>query len=469
MGTWPSSSRPCSRHSNDPGHAGLGPTFRLGGRSFDIVLLGLLAALVVLAFLTDEEQREPRSSTSPPRRPASPPSPSAKLPAVRLVSRRVVALRRLRFRAPPQVRVIRARKARAEGLAKVDEGFPVEQRRADEEVLKLLGLLAPADDLRDIAGSLFGEEVAAYYEPSRQRLTLIREAYGDDTEFDQVVLAHELTHALEDQRFRAGLDEPEPGTDDRASAEAALFEGTATVVMIDYARRHLGFEGRRSLFIEALSGASAESDLPPYIEASELFPYLAGGRFVNRLYRLARGWKLIDAALRARLPTSTEQIIHPTKYLIDERPRPLQMAVQPQLGRGWRRVAAGSLGEFDTDQILRRGVPSASARRAAAGWGGGRYELWRRGALVSRTCPAPCRRRDALVLAWTWDSRGDAREFASAVRAWVERALGGKARGSDRFQIRDGAAALNVRPRGTTLVLAPSSALAARLAARGVE
>ena len=78
------------------------------------------------------------------------------------------------------------------------------------------------------------EQVLGFYDDRSKRLVVIRDA-GVSRPLLELTLAHELVHALEDQRF--GLDVGEGVRDDEVLAEAALAEGTATALMADYAGR----------------------------------------------------------------------------------------------------------------------------------------------------------------------------------------------------------------------------------------
>jgi len=325
-------------------------------------------------------------------------------PDIEQVAERLERIRGLEFERIPPVRTISAEEARAEGLAVLDEEYPEARRAADERILTLLGLLPRGSDLRDLAGTVFGEEVAGFYDDRTGEMTLV-EGAGSGTA-GEITLAHELTHALEDQHF--GL-ESESGLDDARTARAALLEGTATVAMIDYSARHItgGVAGRRELLGQLRLADLFESDsgLPSYLQRSLLFPYSAGARFVDAIGT----WGPANRALRGAEPVSTEQVLHPEKYRSGERPLPVRVERPP--GRGWRRAAFGTIGEFDTAELIRTSDSQVRAERAAAGWGGGRYVLWERGG------------RTVLALAWRWDTPRDAAEFAAALPRYIERTL----------------------------------------------
>jgi len=211
--------------------------------------------------------------------------------------------------------------------------------------------------------------------------------------------------------------------------------------MTDYAQRFIAPGAALSAAFSALPEASAGTEsIPPYIQRTLEFSYTAGDAFVSRLRDAADGgWKLVDFALESQPPASTEQIIHPDKYLAFEEPRPVRVG-DPGLGSGWTRTASGSLGELDTRELLRLGGDDVPADAAAAGWGGGRYELWKDGDAA------------VVVLRWTWDTARDAREFNAALRQYVA------ARPEQPAAIEDGGVT-------TTLVLAPSAGEAERIAA----
>jgi hypothetical protein len=263
----------------------------------------------------------------------------------------------------------------------------------------------------------------------------------------EIVLAHELTHALEDQRFGLRLDDL-GGSDDRALAYLALVEGTATSLMYQYAERHFTRE-------EALGGllSSAFQDpgsLPPFLQAQLVFPYVGGQAFVGELLDRAGGrWALVDTAYRLRVPASTEQVMHPDAYFSGDAPQRVRLRLGPVLGEGWRRRRAGVFGELATRELL-AAVGGGGSGDAAEGWGGDRYELWQGPAAAG--CAAPCTRADVLVLRWRWDSARDEREFAAKLPGLAQH--GAK-----------GGAAVTARRAGTaTLAFAPTRALARRAA-----
>ena len=353
------------------------------------------------------------------------------------IAKRVEGLRRLRFEELPRPERVTAAQAQREGLQDLDRDYPPQRRHADEELYKLLGLLEPDVDLRDVTASVFGEGVAGYYDPRSGRLRVVAGAATGTRVLNEVVLAHELTHALEDQEYEIDPDELAAG-DDRALARLALIEGTATGLMYDYAARH--FTAEETLGGVLASAFAPTGDLPPFLQAQTLFPYAGGEAFVRRLReRAGGGWELVDVAQRFRPPSSTEQVMHPDAYFDADEPTHVRISAERVLGADWERAAAGTWGELQTRELLARAGGGGSAA-AAAGWGGDRYERWRSGD------------RDALVMRWQWDTPADATEFAERLQAFARTAPSGTG-----VYVHHG-------PGSVTLAIAPTGSLAERLA-----
>ena len=352
---------------------------------------------------------------------------------VSVIAHRVELLRDLPFRQLPTPVPVTAARARQEGLHDFDKQYPAARRHADETVYRLLGLIPAGDDLRTLTGSLFEQGVLGYYDPADGRLRVVKGAGTGTRVLWEMTLAHELTHALEDQHYPFKTDTA--GSDDRALARSALIEGTATWMMYAYVQRYFTSEET----LGSLLGAAFQDsgDLPPFLEAQVIFPYIDGEAFVAGLRDRANGeWTLVDTAYRAHMPASTEQILHPDAYFRADQPRAVR--IRARLGPGWRRVGAGTWGELQTRELL--AGAGSNARDAAAGWGGDRYELWESGA------------EHVLVMRWRWDTPRDETEFAAALREWAQTVL----KGPHTVVERGGA---------VTLVVAPDARILRRVAA----
>jgi len=213
---------------------------------------------VVLAALLAIAVAGIRSFEDPP----SAPTASLSSRDVDRVARRVERLRGLRFTKPirplfldrDQAVVLLERAGRRE--------YPLREQLIDEETAKLLGLLEPSDSVSNVLKRVDQEQVLGFYDDQSKRLVVIRDT-GVSRPLLEVTLAHELLHALEDQRF--GLDMREGVRDDEAIALASLAEGSATAVMADYAGKHL-----RLADVLSIADVPEDAGLPEWIEGDEL-------------------------------------------------------------------------------------------------------------------------------------------------------------------------------------------------------
>jgi uncharacterized membrane protein len=320
----------------------------------------------------------------------------------------------LPFRAEVPVAFIGNDKLAAYLRDLLDEDYPETQARVDERLLVAFDLLPEGTGLRSLRARVLQDNVAGFYDdrPGVKRLY----AVSDDSSFtpmNQIVLAHELRHAQQDQYedLHARLSDDVGDFDDRRVAWVSLLEGDATLVMERFLRLRLGVlgEGRDETAGDddalALAGTGA-LDLPgapPVVRDHLIQPYLAGLRLARAIW--ARGG---GAAMREAWhapPESTEQVLHPEKYFAREAPRWTPPRLVPP--EGARLLSEGVLGEL----LLRTLVDGDE--EAAAGWGGDGWRLWDVGA---RT-----------VLAWRseWDRTEDAREFHRALAARFARHRGG--------------------------------------------
>lgn len=266
-----------------------------------------------------------------------------------------------------------------------------------EAVLQAVGLLGRDVDLREAVESLTGDAVAGFYDPKTKELVVRGER---PTPYVRKVLAHELTHALDDQWF--DLDRPE--VDDAGSEAQAgftgLVEGSAARVERAYLASLPPADRQRALAEEAALGAGVDPDLPQVLLVSVAFPYVAGPDFVDALYADG-GQARLDAAF-ADPPVSTEQLLHPERYLVRDDPAPVD-APAPD-GPAFDEEVVGELSLL---LLLREDLDPATAAAAAQGWGGDRYVAWRDG---ERTC---------VRAAFVTDGPSDAEELAAALRAWA--------------------------------------------------
>ena len=421
--------------------------------SYALVLLLATAATLVVVALTGD-----RSAPAPTPGEELDAAAAAEL-ALELtpeVASRIAQMRGLEFEEVPLPRVITGERLSeiAEDDFRERVGDPVEALAADTAIARIVGILEPGEDLLGLVEGT-GDLAAAVWDTREQRLYVVAEAAASGPATLELFLAHELVHALEDQAL--GLPEPDPDAEDDATiAERALVEGTATALMSEYAAR---FIDPLALGSEALGLDPGTEGLPDFAVEQLEWTYFGGAEFVERLHELGGGWDLIDNALESRPPESSEQVLHPLKYVRDEDPAPITIGGEPLRARGWTRGDEGTLGELATRQLLALGVDDAEAERGAEGWSGDRYELWTRG-VDPIDCEGTCRSDLALVIRWRWDTPADAAEFHRAARTYVEEGLGGEQAGDAAWEVDEGWVAIAAEPGSTSLTFAPSRELA---------
>ena len=345
---------------------------------------------------------------------AAAPSPTPDAAAIyAVIESQVEQLRDLRATTPVQPILLDEAGLQRNIAASFAKDNPAAIVAANQRLLELMGLLPPGSSLADLYLKLLGSQVAGYYDPDTRQLYVVSKS-GAVGPTEQVTFAHEFTHALQDQKFGLKrLDLGAIGQSDRSTAHLALAEGDATLVMTLWAQAHLGAAQLVQLFADSNDPAQARilADMPDVLKQSLLFPYTSGLQFVLA-QQAAGGWAAVDR-LFAHPPASTEQILHPEKYVSGEAPVAVSLPADlaARLGAGWSVDLRDTLGEF----TLRVWLESAGrltadvATNAAAGWGGDRVAIVRRVAQIG------------AVIDTRWDTVRDAGEFAAGVRTTLGR------------------------------------------------
>ncbi len=307
------------------------------------------------------------------------------------------------------------------------EGDPKSEAAKEGAFLVGFDFLPPTHQRHDIPSfqQVLEEEVAGFYSEDDDRIFVpARPAKSNEDLFvGKAVLAHEAEHALQHRHFALPK---KVASSDADLALTALVEGDAQVAMGAYIGLELGEPAGRTLRrireatkrvpIAALDTDHRRTALARTIALARErleFPYKEGMMFVSDIYR-AGGFELVNQ-LYASPPTTTEQVLHPEKYLAGETQRSFKpLPAQP----GHSVVVGDVLGEFQTRVLLARCNDPSSADKAAAGWDGDRFEIL-------------SGEGGGLVVAWStaWDTEDDAREFEAAVAkssCWSDNDLEGK-------------------------------------------
>jgi len=282
-----------------------------------------------------------------------------------------------------------------------------EDLRAEELTLKMLGLVPPDFDLRQNTLELLTEQAAAFYDYDQKRLFVLEGASAGEDEL--VALIHELAHALADQHFHLSKFIHEGmKSDDGATARQAVMEGQATWLMAAYLAKQAGGPPeippgviemmRKNAASTAVGQYPVFSQAPQYIRDSLVFPYADGLAFQDAVFRKLGKDAFAEVFLHP--PASSGQILHPDRYLEHAG---LAIPDPPAVpdAREFRKLAEGSLGEFDFRELLTQYTSVEEGVSAAEHLVGGSYELLehKRGKF------------SVLGLTSVWDSPESARKY----------------------------------------------------------
>lgn len=349
--------------------------------------------------------------TYPQPSPASAPAEGTTPPAIARVETQVEQVRGLDFTQPVVVDPA-THEELVKGLQKsFDASYPAKLFERKSVAWQTIGAIPAGASIRQAIEEFASGQVIGYYDTQSKDLVFI--GADNPSPVDRVTLAHELTHAVDDQHFGLQrLDHLASTCQDEAfDAALALTEGDATWTMVAYAQRFLSMEEQLQL---GLQQGPATASIPPFVVQFETWPYTAGLAFVRAL--VARGGEQAVNDAFKNLPVSTEQILHPDRYPNDL-PVPVDVAnLAPRLGPGWTDLDVQGIGEEWLSLVLGLRIDQTAAASAAAGWGGGIYRAWSDGDRV------------AVVMSTVWDTPQDANEFASAMRSWIAAGSGRRAK-----------------------------------------
>ena len=318
---------------------------------------------------------------------------------------------------------------------RMEKDEDAQRLQRSELVLKKFGLLPPDFNLKQFLVGLLREQVAAYYDTQKRTVNLLDWV---DPEVQRMVLAHELTHALQDQALqnqdfsleswikhgpkdtsqrivdvRRTSDPADVGgvdDDEQVAARQAVIEGQAMIVLLDYqlAPMHQSVLDVPQVVEAMKQGLIAGSPIfnraPLYVKESLTFPYTYGLDFERSVLQLAGKQKAFAGMLR-HPPQSTRQIMQPATYLGNEHIEPMRVPeIRQALGKDYEQVDVGAIGEFDVSVLLKQFAGEDVAKRLWPQWRGGYYYAARRKSLPAGPI--------LLVYFSKWAEAGQATQFA---------------------------------------------------------
>ncbi|HET8646790.1 MAG TPA: hypothetical protein VFO85_14945, partial [Vicinamibacteria bacterium] len=344
-------------------------------------------------------------------------SPARLQELVSEVGSSVETLRGLKFKTPVKAEIIAPQAARESFKAKI-KPWEVEQAGHTQRAYVHLGLIPPRTNLITDYLDLAEKDVLGYYDTKTKVLYVLGHVPEEEV---KPVIAHELTHALEDQHYDfQEVARKAHGDDDRATAISAVIEGSAMATMLAYAvRQTRDAEAARKLEKNESRRAEQLKGAPSFVQQSVILPYILGFTFLLRgsPWLWENGVPTAEIAeAYANPPRSTRQILHPEQYWWGnwrKDPSPLALPdLSGLLGAGWKKATDGSIGELGLAVLtgshldlarMDALLPSRWTNDAAIGTQGDIYHHYVNG------------ERSLTVLLTRWESMRDAEQFDKAL------------------------------------------------------
>ena len=382
-----------------------------------------------------------QAPTTPPQAPQEPakPQPPTEKPEVKITPREaeelfhsvdeILAFDSKQTGLPIKKEVKRKLTSREEVvsyLTKHMKDEDVQRLRRSELVLKKFGLLPRDFDLEKLLVALLREQVAGYYDPKTRTVNLLDWVPLEEQE---PVMAHELTHALQDQTINLEKwmkkgekdlveirKDPTPAdieNDEIDNARQAVLEGQAETVMLQYALAPVGrsvvdspdlVDAMEQTMINGTPDSEVFKDAPIFLKESLTFPYSYGMEFVVKLMQKGGRAKAFADVLR-NPPHTTRQIMQPETYLSGEKIEPMRVPDFAHDFKSYKKFDIGAMGEFDVAVLIEQYAGKKLSKELYPEWRGGYYYAAR----PKADAGAPL----GLLYVSRWSSAEKASEFAS--------------------------------------------------------
>jgi hypothetical protein len=361
-----------------------------------LAVVGLVGALVMVRSTGSGTDEPAPADEAAPTTTGPPASEDEMRAAVDEVSAFVEDERGLAFESPVDVELVGDDEFERRVLEDFDED--ADELEATGVVLAALGLVDPGVDVVAAMRALTGGGVVGFYDPETAELVVRGTAI---TPYVRAVMAHELTHALDDQHF--GLDRPdlEDAEDESYFGFAALVEGNARRVENAYMDSLSEADQRAALAEQFELVGNVDLSSIPFVLVEQISaPYELGEGFVEAVLADGGQERLDDAF--AAPPTTSEQVVEPGTFLAGEGAVPVAApAVTGEV------IEEGALGQVLITQVLEGELGQDEVAEAAAGWGGDWGVAWRDG---DRRC---------LTASIVGDTPPDTAALASAFTDWA--------------------------------------------------
>ena len=324
-------------------------------------------------------------------------------------------------------------------LTHMKEDKDAQRLQRSEASMKKFGLLPQEFDLGKFLVDLMEDQVAGYYDPKTKTVYLLDWVTA---EAQRPVLAHELTHALQDQNFglenwlkvrdddpQVNPDKLDSGPDEEQSARQAVSEGQGMAVMMDYVLEPSGktladMPSMGEIFKQNTLDRAGDSPIfasaPLYLREMVIFPYTYGLSFLEDL--LTRGGKeMAYTGAFKNPPHDTREIMQPDSYLDGQHVEAMRLPkLSDVLKKSYEPYDSGSVGEFDVYILLKQYSGDDLADKLSKAWRGGVYYLGRKKDAVPAKAGAAVPMKDlGLLYVSNWATPEDAGYFAKTYSLWL--------------------------------------------------
>lgn len=285
----------------------------------------------------------------------------------------------LKLKAPLKKSLRSREEIRAHVIEEMNEEKNPAERYAAARSAEAFGLLPKGFDLDSFMVDLLTEQIAGLYDPKSHEFYVADWIPIAD---QRMVMAHELTHALEDQHFQieAWVKAARPN-DDAELARESVLEGSAMAAMVEYL---LAGTGRSlqdlpdidpSMLVGDMSDTPMLKKAPAFLKDALVFPYLSGLTFSAAVLKPA-GWEALPGVF-TKPPVSTQQILHPALYRSGKAPVAVSLPpMDKALGQEWTKIEDNIMGEFGWKEVLKQFLGEERAKPLSAAWGGDRYLVY---------------------------------------------------------------------------------------------
>jgi hypothetical protein len=253
------------------------------------------------------------------------------------------------------------------------------ERYADQRSAEAFGLLPKGFDLDNFMVNVLTEQVEGLYDPKSHEFYI---ADWSPLSEQRMVMAHELTHALEDQHFQIeAWEKAARPNEDAELARDAVLEGSAMAAMVDYLMLGTGSSLKNlpdfdpSMLIGDLGSTPTLKNAPPFLKDALIFPYISGLNFSAAVMKNT-GWDAL-AGVFAKPPVSTQQILHPGLYRSGKIPLTVSLPpLEKLLGKDWAKLDENIMGEFGWKEVFKQFLDADRAKTLASAWDGDRYSTF---------------------------------------------------------------------------------------------